>query len=1111
MPLVRFQVRNEYRLGQSELYREANREDPKAVLDGVAVAGLVGILRQLGDLAEFAAEVFHGLQEQVTTTASRSHKLMVRVQNIEAALPSLEKAVLAQTSHIHFAYTAGSEWHSRIQNGQNHFIYNDLPRFIMDSYEECSDPPRLHLLDKFDTGGPGSCLKRYSDPTFFRRASGNFKEPDAEKVRKEKKVRKTKKKRSSQRNVDFLSSASMLNQSARMPFSIPTVNGRTSPSHTASTTDMTLKSDLGDHSNSFDSRTGSAYVECVFHLSSSAQPEEQESKEFSARFLHHNNIADSVIPNEQPSIVTDNSHQSSSPEPIVHNSSSDIWDEKAEIVEPEDLQSDENEAPDMFITDSDLGIRNENALNLRNPYQLDLAFDNEDTLKSSTDGNELDEIESEPDNFMDALNTIDSESENDLDCLTRHEVEQFSSIVNNQGIQDDVDKVTEHLSDDPSGNESHNPSELSLNKGTTSDLGNNVQSNSFSHEHTSHISGDPSNSDNLPGMESFTAADALDSLNVESFVSASDPSSSGCGMSSMAEPLSDKAVSHSCKSQEPQAELATVQPVSFWTNGGLLGLEPSKPPDFAVANTSNMDSETRINSEVIGHPNHFSMPSNDGERGRPDILVKDDRSTERDLTSERSSSQHKDQDSEVEKTGDFHPVDRFNHADGERHNITSVVKPGNELPIDANIKDTCIGENEKNSSQMFGLGHRLLINGFRRKISLVPDSQCEQASSLRTSASDQRNGHHRITHHAAADKTLDGKFGHKTNVGSLTSSPPLEHMKISFHPIDSFEASKLNLKFPDGNHNNGSTRDMFPAFQLVPEPTIPLKDAGSDSDDDTFCRSSPYLSDDCLSHHSDSDSEKWESDESPENKDHELYDSLCRIPPVESVSSSLQPTEMGNDGIHMNSGLKSLYSENGADSSLSSSLLDLPSFDAMNPVILGKSKDNLEQRNYIESQYSEDPNPSPPPPPPVQWWATKATAYMAQDKQKTTPEVHKHPVDLKLSEFPVSQQHKPAPANEKQTDEEITAFKPKGKQEECNLSPLKEANMPEKGMDEKEDFLHQIRRKSFTLRRTVAAKPTFAAGPAANDKVTAILEKAIAIRQAVGSDDGEDDDTWSDA
>lgn len=52
MPLVRVEVRNEYKLGAPELYREANREDPKVILEGVAVSGLVGVLRQLGDLAE---------------------------------------------------------------------------------------------------------------------------------------------------------------------------------------------------------------------------------------------------------------------------------------------------------------------------------------------------------------------------------------------------------------------------------------------------------------------------------------------------------------------------------------------------------------------------------------------------------------------------------------------------------------------------------------------------------------------------------------------------------------------------------------------------------------------------------------------------------------------------------------------------------------------------------------------------------------------------------------------------------------------------------------------------------------------------------------------------
>ncbi|KAJ4981165.1 hypothetical protein NE237_032002 [Protea cynaroides] len=51
MPLTRLRLRNEYSLGAPELYMAANCQDPKAILDGVAVAGLVEVLRQLGDLA----------------------------------------------------------------------------------------------------------------------------------------------------------------------------------------------------------------------------------------------------------------------------------------------------------------------------------------------------------------------------------------------------------------------------------------------------------------------------------------------------------------------------------------------------------------------------------------------------------------------------------------------------------------------------------------------------------------------------------------------------------------------------------------------------------------------------------------------------------------------------------------------------------------------------------------------------------------------------------------------------------------------------------------------------------------------------------------------------
>lgn len=120
---------------------------------------------------------------------------------------------------IYMIYYTGIDWHVHIINQHNHFIHGDLPKFIMDSYEDCREPPRLHMLDKydhytfvlkykfsymfdivdimhyvtrfslsfrFDSNGPGSCLKKYSDPTFFKRASP-ISDEAAEKAEKDRK------------------------------------------------------------------------------------------------------------------------------------------------------------------------------------------------------------------------------------------------------------------------------------------------------------------------------------------------------------------------------------------------------------------------------------------------------------------------------------------------------------------------------------------------------------------------------------------------------------------------------------------------------------------------------------------------------------------------------------------------------------------------------------------------------------------------------------------------------------------------------------------------------------------------------------------------------------
>lgn len=63
MPLVRYELRSEHSLANPELFRSAARDDPEGLLEGVAMAGLVGIVRQLGDLAEYvSSRPFHPLK-----------------------------------------------------------------------------------------------------------------------------------------------------------------------------------------------------------------------------------------------------------------------------------------------------------------------------------------------------------------------------------------------------------------------------------------------------------------------------------------------------------------------------------------------------------------------------------------------------------------------------------------------------------------------------------------------------------------------------------------------------------------------------------------------------------------------------------------------------------------------------------------------------------------------------------------------------------------------------------------------------------------------------------------------------------------------------------------
>lgn len=203
------------------------------------------------------------------------------------------------------------------------------------------------------------------------------------------------------------------------------------------------------------------------------------------------------------------------------------------------------------------------------------------------------------------------------------------------------------------------------------------------------------------------------------------------------------------------------------------------------------------------------------------------------------------------------------------------------------------------------------------------------------------------------------------------------------------------------------------------------------------------------------------------------------------------------------------------DESLSGPLLDLPCFDIVNPVTSERidsfaqeldssdcayqsSHNDIDATNLLQLQCSDSPTPAPPPLPPAQWCVSKTSLDVSDDVKDLSAD----PKQVEPIVF--SQQITHAP----------NAAKPNGKKpEQVVADSQKELNHIRNGKvtDAREDFLQQIRAKSFNLRRTVTEKPSTPAGPAAHVKVTAILEKANAIRQAVGSDNGEDDDSWSDA
>ncbi|CAI5493679.1 unnamed protein product [Closterium sp. Naga37s-1] len=138
MPTVTFQVAAEESLGSASLYLTAlpaaglasrssssssssavssdgragaDGVDARSVFDGVAMASLVGIVRQLAQLSDHAAAVFESLSAEVADVGRRRAAIVARVAEVEARLSRIELRTLRDTQPVRLVYApAGSTW-----------------------------------------------------------------------------------------------------------------------------------------------------------------------------------------------------------------------------------------------------------------------------------------------------------------------------------------------------------------------------------------------------------------------------------------------------------------------------------------------------------------------------------------------------------------------------------------------------------------------------------------------------------------------------------------------------------------------------------------------------------------------------------------------------------------------------------------------------------------------------------------------------------------------------------------------------------------------------------------------------------------------------------------
>ncbi|XP_074577821.1 SCAR-like protein 2 [Curcuma longa] len=1055
MPLVRLQVRNEYRLGDARLYEEpSKKDDPKATLDGTAVAGLVGLLRQLGDLAEFATDVFHGLHEQITTVTSRRRKIFTRIQNIEFALPFIEKSVKGQTRHIHFAYVTGSEWHAHVQHEKNHLVH-DLPCFMLEAYEECREPPRLYLLDKFDHKGAGACLKKYSDPSHFRREWCASELGKTENSQREKKVQKAKRKGLQIRDEEFQSALyiSCRNTSRRSRFASPSSDGYSSATENASVCEPGLNSEISSRSPSFGSRVRVANLD-VDNLVVHSDLDDNEVLDSVVQCYRTGLITGVPNQNSEGNELSNNHRQESVHRENVSRAYSVKWDDKTEIVKPR------SPAPRGMVLGHMIEAQFQHAgtatKECNNNEALNQASTLMDTIKfqgSLPRENNYNKMGSLIDSVIVAHNKLESDVEKEVKC-------QMKPVVNYTS-QEMQDKTTSNLLSNASYSSlSHASSMLPPGSSDHMHLRRGFAGSCQNQEYPDNVMGD-GNGSNTPKLE-----------------------------------------------DSPLGNTSYAPSVKLWSNGGLFGVEPSKPLDPGVLHRSSTDpvpgsttstfslpkyvlkslkneSETILdeNFSFSGTTSGVSSSSkcNDGiYPGSSSLVQRDSNVTlfparaynpvqlngssnplsfcngnqQRDIEFKQKSN-----DSKPLPSGAFDMNQVNDPIDTEQSFIETVTATttgtGNGTSL---ARYRSFGGNTKYiSSGSSEFAQRLLAHSLQQKLTIIkPGSH---------SPTDDKKKSEEISclnRHKEACETLI-----KTSNSSYSklASPPITEMNASFQHTNGSGNSKVKLKVLENSRNENNEDFIIPSFQMLRGSVNPSPDIVSEFDDDTFSRSCSYASENIVSPHTNSNSELWANDDKSECEDHEFCDDYPKNPLSNiSFSSCMNFQPINHFNMDTANELRN-YVGNSHVNDPYVPAFDLPDPDSSTSLRNRQGRHDSWTFNLPSFELQTIGMPPPPPLPPMKW-RLSPTALVGDDEIARIVHETKHLKGPQVSKISF-------PCQQDQDASRPCLSEPKQVQVKFGVQKDPRHGISTKELNLREELLREIKNKSYKLRRTMLSRSNF--------------------------------------